>query len=291
MRKSRGLAAGGKLSITYTRWNTASSFAASNIATCKPPRSHFDLVGWKGRSSRVSKGEVTRLGVHVHQFPFLTSRVSNPHHPSSSERWHCRSGGSRQRGGDHGIAADKVSIVFGTDIQVSCSRESSAWQTAGRQRQSNSSSRTPQNRSSTASPNQQNPTQPPRPQPGQAAPPPNNVWTQRNSGTGPSNGQPAPLRVGDASRADSDQSVNGFNAAHVKTFLGRDAGLAAYKPEEEPGSSRASGGAWGAKRERYSNDRKSTVTLTNIIIANHMANNQPFFTQLAKQIATLEGGG
>lgn len=26
-------------------------------------------------------------------------------------------------------------------------------------------------------------------------------------------------------------------------------------------------------------------------VANHMANNQPFFVQLAKQVATLEGGG
>ena len=35
---------------------------------------------------------------------------------------------------------------------------------------------------------------------------------------------------------------------------------------------------------------KSVIEANNDI-ANHMANNQPFFVQLAKQIATLEGGG
>jgi hypothetical protein len=48
---------------------------------------------------------------------------------------------------------------------------------------------------------------------------------------------------------DAEQSVNGFNAAEVKAFLGRDAGVAAYKPAEGAGSTRASGGAWGSKRK------------------------------------------
>lgn len=121
----------------------------------------------------------------------------------------------------------------------------SAWQTAGRQRQSNSSSRTPQNRSGTASPNQQNPSQPPRQEPARTQPA-NNVWTQRNSGTGSSNGQP---RTGETSQGNAEQSVNGFNAAQVKAFLSRDAGVEPYKPADGSTSARASGGAWGAKRE------------------------------------------
>ena len=101
-------------------------------------------------------------------------------------------------------------------------------------------------------------------------PPANNVWTQRssvvNSSNGPAKtGMPAPVE-------ESVQSVNGFNSADVKAFLSRDAGVAStYKPADVDGASaRSSGGAWGSS---------------------NMANNQSFFTQLAKQVATLEGGG
>lgn len=68
--------------------------------------------------------------------------------------------------------------------------------------------------------------------------------------------------------------INGFNSADVKAFLSRQAqgAPAAYKPAEAATGGRGSGGAWGSK-------------------PNHMANNQPFFVQLAKQVATLEGGG
>ena len=48
-----------------------------------------------------------------------------------------------------------------------------------------------------------------------------------------------------------EPSVNGFNAAEVRAFLGRDIGLAAYKPAEAAGSGRSSGGAWGSKREYH----------------------------------------
>lgn len=66
-------------------------------------------------------------------------------------------------------------------------------------------------------------------------------------------------------------SANGFNAVEVKAVLGKEPGPVAYKVNE-PAGARGNGSAWGAK-------------------AGHMANNQPFFVQLAKQIATLEGGG
>jgi len=65
--------------------------------------------------------------------------------------------------------------------------------------------------------------------------------------------------------------ANRFNAVEVKAALGREAGPALYKVNE-PAGARGNGSAWGAK-------------------SSHMANNQPFFVQLAKQIATLEGGG
>lgn len=68
------------------------------------------------------------------------------------------------------------------------------------------------------------------------------------------------------------QSMNGFNSAEVKAFLSRDAGVAStYKPTDvDTGSARSSGGAWGTS---------------------NVASNQSFFAQLAKQVATMEGGG
>ncbi|KAK5146903.1 hypothetical protein LTR32_001581 [Rachicladosporium monterosium] len=71
-----------------------------------------------------------------------------------------------------------------------------------------------------------------------------------------------------------DQHIpaNGFNASEVRAALAREPAPAAYKIAEVTGAANSGGGAWGPK-------------------PNHMANNQPFFVQLAKQIATLEGGG
>ncbi|KAK4552209.1 hypothetical protein LTR86_010563 [Recurvomyces mirabilis] len=152
-------------------------------------------------------------------------------------------------------------------------QQPNAWQTAGRPRHSHSASRTPQSRSGTASPSQQNQNQPSQ-QPRQDSGRPqqaNNVWAQRSSSTSGSNGQ-ATTSSASATVVQDEAYVpaNGFNAAEVKAALGKEAGPAVYKVHEP---ARGSGGsAWGAK-------------------SSHMANNQPFFTQLAKQIATLEGGG
>ncbi|KAK3675378.1 hypothetical protein LTR78_004888 [Recurvomyces mirabilis] len=154
-------------------------------------------------------------------------------------------------------------------------QQPNAWQTAGRPRHSHSASRTPQSRSGTASPSQQNqnqnqPSQQPRQDSGRPQQA-NSVWTQRSSSTSGSNGQ---ATTGSASAAvvqdEAYVPANGFNAVEVKAALGREAGPAVYKVNE---TARGNGNsAWGAK-------------------SSHMANNQPFFTQLAKQIATLEGGG
>ena len=76
------------------------------------------------------------------------------------------------------------------------------------------------------------------------------MWAERSSSAGGSNGQ---VRIAAASQDEFEQSVNGFNAAEVKAFLGRDIGLAPYKPAEVAGNARASGGAWGSKRESRSN--------------------------------------
>ncbi|KAK0273683.1 hypothetical protein LTR35_012120 [Friedmanniomyces endolithicus] len=66
--------------------------------------------------------------------------------------------------------------------------------------------------------------------------------------------------------------ANGFNAAAIRAALAREPAPAAYKIAEVTGAGNGGGGAWGPK-------------------PNHMANNQPFFVQLAKQVATLEGRG
>ncbi|KAI7286925.1 hypothetical protein KC345_g913 [Hortaea werneckii] len=155
------------------------------------------------------------------------------------------------------------------------------WQTAARNRQSQSASRTPHNRSTNASPAQQtNPTQPPR-QEGGRPQQVQNVWAQRSSSAGGASGSNAgsngatPALQQESKGAETHASVNGFNASEVKAFLSRDVKTApsTYKVTEGGGAGRSGGGgAWGSK-------------------PNAMANGQPFFVQLAKSVATIEGGG
>ncbi|KAK0354916.1 hypothetical protein LTR91_011790 [Friedmanniomyces endolithicus] len=150
------------------------------------------------------------------------------------------------------------------------SGQPNAWQSAKGPRSSNSASRTPQNRSGTASPSPQNQTtQSPRQDGGRQQ----QQQQQSNSGTGGSNGGQS---KGEQQLPDmqNDRHVpaNGFNASEVRAALAREPAPASYKPAEVTGAGDSGGGAWGPK-------------------PNHMANNQPFFVQLAKQIASLEGGG
>ncbi|KAF2172051.1 hypothetical protein M409DRAFT_17293 [Zasmidium cellare ATCC 36951] len=135
-------------------------------------------------------------------------------------------------------------------------------------RTSASSSRTPQSRSTYASPAPQNPSKPPSSAPG------GNVWTQRAAAAAQQTQQPqAPSSSSSINGPDEQHTpLNGFNSAEVKGFLGREAAPAVYKLQEGQGGQRNSGSAWGSK-------------------ANHMANGQPFFLQLAKQVAAFEGGG
>ncbi|KAK0888579.1 hypothetical protein LTR02_016188 [Friedmanniomyces endolithicus] len=151
------------------------------------------------------------------------------------------------------------------------SGQPNAWQSAKGPRSSNSASRTPQNRSGTASPSPQNQTtQSPRQDGGRQQ---QQQQQQSNSGTGGSNGGQS---KGEQQLPDmqNDRHVpaNGFNASEVRAALAREPAPASYKPAEVTGAGDSGGGAWGPK-------------------PNHMANNQPFFVQLAKQIASLEGGG
>lgn len=109
-----------------------------------------------------------------------------------------------------------------------------------------SSSRTPTNRSNNASPAQQtNPTQKPAQQP------PANVWAQRASqvnrdaSNGPSSGN---VSASGTASPTPGQAVGAFNAAEVKAFLAREAGVAPapYKVVEAAGGkSGGAGGAWG----------------------------------------------
>ncbi|KAK5136221.1 hypothetical protein LTR08_003828 [Meristemomyces frigidus] len=162
-------------------------------------------------------------------------------------------------------------------------QQPNAWQTASRSRHSHSASRTPQNRSGTASPAQQNPPvqaprqDAPRQDGGRPQQQVSSVWTQqRSSSTSGSNGQRAEQVAPQQQEGEQvPAAINGFNVAEVKAFLSREAAVSAsYKVVDGPavGGGRGGGGAWGAK-------------------PSHMANNQPFFVQLAKQIATMEGGG
>ncbi|KAK6436784.1 hypothetical protein LTR95_007023 [Oleoguttula sp. CCFEE 5521] len=147
------------------------------------------------------------------------------------------------------------------------SNQQNVWQTAR-------TSRTPTTRSGTASPSQQgNPTQPPRANPQQA----NNAWAQRSSesrdrGVSSGNGRPESNAMNAPQEERSHVAVNGFNTADVRTFLSGGLKLlpTVYKVEEAGGNGRST--AWGSK-------------------ASHMASGQPFMVQLAKQVATLEGGG
>ncbi|KAK4508286.1 hypothetical protein PRZ48_002024 [Zasmidium cellare] len=146
-----------------------------------------------------------------------------------------------------------------------------AWQTArpnnNRPSNTSSASRTPQNRSTNASPAPQNPSQPPK-QPSA----PSNVWTQRAAAAQQQQSTSSNVNGPGALQEETHTPLNGFNAAEVKGFLGRESAPVVYKVQEGQGGQRGSGGAWGSK-------------------ANHMANGQPFFLQLAKQVATFEGGG
>lgn len=111
----------------------------------------------------------------------------------------------------------------------------SAWHTANRNRNPPSANRTPQNRSGNASPAPSfTPSQPPKQDTKQSGP--SNAWAQRNAGdrNGPQEEAHVPL--------------NGFNAAEIKAFLGREAAPTPYKPQEV-GGARAGGGAWGQKRK------------------------------------------
>ncbi|TKA32404.1 hypothetical protein B0A50_01510 [Salinomyces thailandicus] len=163
-------------------------------------------------------------------------------------------------------------------------QQPNVWQTAARSRQSHSASRTPQNRSNNASPAQQsNPTQPPRQETGRQQQI-QNAWTQRSSsasgtggGSAGSNGSLTAQQQG--SRGEQSYTpVNGFNGAEVKAFLGREAGVlpASYKDSNGGAAGKAAAGSGGAA---YSAK------------PNAMAKGQPFFLQLAKAIATSEGGG
>ena len=101
-------------------------------------------------------------------------------------------------------------------------------------------------------------------------PPANNVWTQRSVMVGGSNGQ---AQTENTRHREGFQPANGFNATEVKDFLGKDVGsVAVYKPSEVSSASEKSSSAVEAA-------------------SGNMANNQPFFVQLAKQVATIEGGG
>ena len=171
----------------------------------------------------------------------------------------------------------------------------SAWQTAGRPRQSQSASRTPTSRSNNASPSQPGTPQPPsRPDTSRSQQAPaNNAWAQKPSITSTSNGQVNIDAVTATSQPGDEgyQSVNGFNATEVKAFLSRDASALPdiYKPTENTGGGSRS--AWGSKRQLLSVRYSYGTEIANESAANQAANNQPFFVQLAKQIATLEGGG
>ena len=65
--------------------------------------------------------------------------------------------------------------------------------------------------------------------------------------------------------------MNGFNLAELQAYAAQQYVPPTYKPQDTQGG-RNSAAPWGNK-------------------ANTMANGKPFFTELAKQIATLEGGG
>ncbi|KAF2721798.1 hypothetical protein K431DRAFT_303115 [Polychaeton citri CBS 116435] len=160
----------------------------------------------------------------------------------------------------------------------------SVWQTA---KSRHPPSRTPQSRSGNSSPAQQpTSTQPPRQAQHPAPPPANNVWAQRAANVGnavsasgsdakqtdtPQTTSSAPRAGSSTKKQEQHVAANNFNSREVAAFLGRNASGVAYKPSEVSGS-RDSGDALDAK-------------------PGNMADNHPFFVQLAKQVATMEGGG
>jgi len=142
--------------------------------------------------------------------------------------------------------ADEVSVRHVPIIP--CLTCCSVWQTAARNRNSQSTSRTPQSRSGNASPAQQgNLTQPPR-QDTAVPTRPTNVWAQRGSQSGERQQQAAPSNGPVSAAPQSEEPyapANGFNGGEVKTFLGREAqgAPASYKVQD----GRSGGGAWGNK--------------------------------------------
>jgi hypothetical protein len=134
--------------------------------------------------------------------------------------------------------------------------------------------------------------------------PPGNFWAQRaNQSRDSSNG-----RSDSAVPQQQQQSpaTAGFNAAEVKAFLARDAAgvsSATYKLQEAggKGSGGAGGGAKGANKCEFfsagaQRQCKKENGVANCVFCSggvdaQTASNQPFFALLAKQIATLEGGG
>ena len=115
----------------------------------------------------------------------------------------------------------------------------------------------------------------------------NSAWTQRSSSASGSNGQ---TRTEPAASDGPTQSVNGFNAGEIKAFLSRDmASVETYRPAVPVSEQRA----WAPKRESISCCTSHARGVGGLTFneANATANNQPFLPQLAKQVATLEGGG
>lgn len=91
-----------------------------------------------------------------------------------------------------------------------------------------------------------------------------------------------------ARQEEAHRPLNGFNAAEMKVFLGREGPGTSYKIKDDAGRS---GGAWGVKREFEHKAGHQDLREADERIANTMANGQPFFVQLAKQVAATEGGG
>lgn len=70
---------------------------------------------------------------------------------------------------------------------------------------------------------------------------------------------------------EAHKSVNGFNLAEIHALAAQQYVPPTYKPQDTQ-AGRSSASPWGNK-------------------AGTMANGKPFFQELAKQVATLEGGG
>ncbi|EME48909.1 hypothetical protein DOTSEDRAFT_84422 [Dothistroma septosporum NZE10] len=135
-------------------------------------------------------------------------------------------------------------------------------------RNSHSAARTPQNRSNTASPSQQSPSQPPK----QETKPPTNVWQQRASANANANANAnAASSSNGLPTEEPHKPVNGFNLAEIQAYAAQQYVPPTYKLPDTQGG-RNSATPWGHK-------------------AGSMASGKSFFAELAKQVATLEGGG